>query len=106
MRFGMRCGTAVAAGRRGHVAVTLTVMLHTDSPVVRCILDIDNQARDHRLRARLPTGLVGGVPLAGAPLGSVARAPGAAQAAGYPLETPVRTPPAPGVLPPAPRPPR
>ena len=94
MRFGMRCGTAVAAGRRGHVAVTLTVMLHTDSPVVRCILDIDNQARDHRLRARLPTGLVGGVALAGAPFGSVARAPVVADAAEYPLETPVRTAPA------------
>jgi len=94
MRFGMRCGTAVAAGRRGHVAVTLTVMLHTDSPVVRCILDIDNQARDHRLRARLPTGLVGGVALAGAPFGSVARAPVVADAADYPLETPVRTAPA------------
>src|SRR5260370_1706024 len=101
MRFGMRCGTAVAAGRPGHVARTLTVMLHTDPPVVRCILGIDNQARDHRLRARLPTGLVGGVALAGAPVARVARAPGGADAAGYPLETPGRTAPGPrfGVAP-------
>jgi alpha-mannosidase len=34
----------------------MTVMLHADSPVVRCILDLDNGATDHRLRARLPVG--------------------------------------------------
>lgn len=93
VRYSLRCGTGVAAGR-GHVAVTLTVMLHADSPVVRCILEIDNQARDHRLRARLPTGLAGGAAVAGAPFGSVMRAPVVADAADYPLETPVLTAPA------------
>ena len=93
VRFAMRCGTGTGGGR-GHVGVTLTVMLHSDSPVVRCILDIDNQARDHRLRARLPTGLAGGVALAGAPFGTVTRAAVVPDASEYPLETPVLTAPA------------
>src|SRR3989449_576048 len=101
--FGMRVGDGVTEQRRansvtrrrpGQVDVRLVVMLHADSPVVRCIMDIDNQATWHRLRARVPTQL-GGVPaVAGAPFGSVARLPVVARAADYPLETPVRTAPA------------
>src|SRR6184192_4502833 len=49
--FGMRAGNGVTRRRRansvtqsrpGHVDVRLVVMLHADSPAVRCILDIDN----------------------------------------------------------------
>src|SRR5437016_619916 len=80
--------------RAGRIDVRLVVMLHADSPVVRCILDIDNQATWHRLRARVPTQLADVSALAGAPFGSVARPPVVVRAADYPLETPVPTAPA------------
>jgi len=80
--------------RAGRIEVRLVVMLHADSPVVRCILDIDNQATWHRLRARVPTQLADVSALAGAPFGSVARTPLVVRAADYPLETPVPTAPA------------
>jgi alpha-mannosidase len=80
--------------RAGRIDVRLVVMLHADSPVVRCILDIDNQATWHRLRARVPTQLADASALAGAPFGSVARPPVVVRAADYPLETPVPTAPA------------
>jgi len=55
----LRCGQGVPGPRRGHVAVRLMVTLHADSPVVRCVFALDNQARHHRLRARLPLGPAG-----------------------------------------------
>jgi len=76
------------------VSVRLVITLHADSPVVRCILDVDNQATWHRLRARVPTNLSGVPAVAGAAFGTVARAPVAVHAADYPLETPVATAPA------------
>jgi len=79
-------------GRRA--GIRLVVMLHADSPMVRCILDVDNWATWHRLRARLPTGLPGAAAVSGTAFGAVARPPVAAEAADYPLETPVRTAPA------------
>ncbi|HET9709464.1 MAG TPA: hypothetical protein VFP39_14295, partial [Gemmatimonadales bacterium] len=51
-----RWAMKVGARKRGRVDVKMTVMLHADTPVVRCILDLDNGASDHRLRARLPMG--------------------------------------------------
>src|SRR5207253_597325 len=101
--FTMRVGDGVTEQRRansvtrrrpGQVEVRFVVMLHADSPVVRCIIDIDNQATWHRLRARVPTQLAGVPAVAGAPFGSVALLPVVARAADYPLETPVRTAPA------------
>jgi len=101
--FGMRAGNGVTRRRRansvtqsrpGHVDVRLVVMLHADSPAVRCILDIDNQATWHRLRARVPTDLTGVAAVAGAPFGSVARPAVSVRPADYPLETPVATAPA------------
>jgi len=80
--------------RLAGVAVRLAVTLHADSPAVRCVLDLDNRAIDHRLRARVPTGLAGGPATAGAPFGAVTRAAVTVRAADYPLETPVRTAPA------------
>src|SRR5207247_563634 len=81
-----------AIGRR--VAVRLVVMLHADTPIVRCILEIENSAPWHRLRARTPTGLGGAAAVAGTAFGNIARAPLSSQAAGYALETPVATAPA------------
>jgi len=81
-----------ALGRR--VAVRLVVMLHADSPIVRCVLEIENSARWHRLRARTPTGLGGAAAVAGTAFGSIARAPRASGAADHVLETPVATAPA------------
>src|SRR5881296_2745574 len=79
---------------RRRAAVRFVVMLHADSPVVRCLLDIENRAAWHRLRARVPTDLARATALAGAAFGAVARPPVAARAAEYPLETPVATAPA------------
>src|SRR6059036_2068609 len=83
-------------GRR--VGMLLVAILYADSPMVRCILDIDNQAAWHRLRARLPVGLPGAAAVAGTAFGSVARPPITADPADYPLETPVRTAPAHGLV--------
>src|SRR5207244_11639677 len=75
--------------------IGLVVMLHADSPIVRCVVDVDNRATWHRLRARLPVGLAGAAAVAGTAFGTVARPPVAARPEDYPLETPVRPAPAP-----------
>jgi hypothetical protein len=78
------------------VDARLVVQLYADSPLVRCSLEIDNRATQHRLRARLPLGsrLAEVVPVAGAAFGTAARPAVIADPADYPLETPVRTAPA------------
>lgn len=87
-RWTLRAG----GGLRGKVVVRLLVSLHADSPVVRCILDVDNRALHHRLRARVPVGP--GPALVGTQFGQqlhelvVPRPPAA------PLEAPVSTAPA------------
>src|SRR6266702_2436836 len=83
-------------GRR--VGIRLVAILYADSPMVRCILHIDNQAAWHRLRARLPVGLPGTAAVAGTAFGSVARPPVAVDSADFPLEAPVRTAPAHGFV--------
>src|SRR5213079_942245 len=50
---------ALRGARGGRVGVRFVVMLHADSPTVRCVLEVDNQAAHHRVRARLPTALKG-----------------------------------------------
>ena len=92
--FEMRARKGVAQSRPGSVHVRLVVTLHADSPMVRCIVDIDNQATWHRLRARVPTALAGTAAVAGTAFGAVGRPAVAVPAAAYPLETPVRTAPA------------
>ena len=79
---------------RDRAGVRLVVILHADGPLVRCILEIENRTGWHRLRARVPTGLAGTTAVAGTGFGTVARPAVAVPAAGYPLETPVRTAPA------------
>src|SRR5437588_101171 len=88
--------TRFEIGRR--VGIRLVAILYADSPMVRCILDIDNQAAWHRLRARLPVGLPGTAAVAGTAFGSVARPPLAVDPADFPLEAPVRTAPAHGFV--------
>jgi alpha-mannosidase len=79
--------------RRRWVNVRHIVTLHADSPVIRCLLEVDNQATDHRLRARLPTG-IRSTAIAGAAFGVTRRGPAIASQPRYPHETPARTAPA------------
>src|SRR2546427_2584037 len=83
-------------GRR--VGIRLVAILYADSPMVRCMLDIDNQTTWHRVRARLPVDLPGAHAVAGTAFGTVARPPMTFDPADYPLETPVRTAPAQGFV--------
>ncbi|HEV2749640.1 MAG TPA: glycoside hydrolase family 38 C-terminal domain-containing protein [Gemmatimonadales bacterium] len=76
------------------VGVRLVTMVHADSPVVRCIVEVENRAGWHRLRARFPTGLAGTTAVAGGAFGAAARPPVVADPHEYPLEAPVRTAPA------------
>ncbi len=85
---------ARASLRGGLVRARLVVTLHAGSPVLRCTLDLENEARDHRLRLRLPAGAAGAEALAGAPFGPIRRAPVEFDPARYPRETPVATAPA------------
>jgi len=91
-RWTMRAG----GGPRGKVGVRLVVSLHADSPVVRCILEVDNHAVHHRLRARVPMGP--GTALVGTQFGQELVSTAASSAAtgreSASLETPVATAPA------------
>lgn len=82
------------AERPGRVDVRATIVVHAASPLVRCVLTVENRATDHRLRLRLPLGLAGVPAVAGAAFGTERRPPRAARTAGYPLEMPVATAPA------------
>jgi mannosylglycerate hydrolase len=79
---------------QGKIGMKVVVSLYAGSPAVRCTLEVENRARNHRFRLRLPTGLPGGTALAGGPFGSVVREIIEPDAARYPRETPVRTAPA------------
>jgi len=81
------------AGRRGRVAVSLTVLLQADSPAVRCIFEIDNQATNHRLRARVQTGCPGAA-VVGTQFGQETRGPIEPSIDVPALEAPVVTAPA------------
>jgi alpha-mannosidase len=83
---------------RRRVGIRLVTIVYADSAMVRCIIEVDNRAGWHRVRARLPTGLAGAAAVAGTAFGIVARPPVAVAAADYPLETPVRTAPAHGFV--------
>jgi mannosylglycerate hydrolase len=86
------------AGRRGSgpgsVAVRLVVSVYAGSPIVRCTLDIDNQAAYHRLRARFSTGFTSGSAMAGAQFGSIERNSVRDDRRKYSREAPVTTAPA------------
>ena len=78
----------------GRVDVRWVLTLHADSPVLRCTLEIDNRARDHRLRLRVPSGVPGVPATAGGPFGPIVRPAIAVEGARYVRETPVATAPA------------
>jgi alpha-mannosidase len=83
-----------SAGRIGTISARLVVSLYAGSPIVRCSLEIDNQAGNHRLRARFSTRVPGGRVIAGSQYGTVERTPAHPNPRRYPWETPVTTAPA------------
>lgn len=76
------------------VPVRLVVTLHADSPLVRCVVEVDNRRTNHRARLRAPTGLAGVAATAGAPFGTMVRPAVTFDPAHFPAETPARTAPA------------
>jgi alpha-mannosidase len=78
----------------GRVEVRMLLSLHAGSAALRCTLEWDNRATDHRLRVRVPTGVAGVPAVAGGPFGPVTRPPVVVEIGRYPLETPVATAPA------------
>jgi mannosylglycerate hydrolase len=93
-RWQMQAGRRVRGQGLGTVEVSLMVSLYARSPAVRCTLEIDNRAADHRLRARVPVGLGRGSAVAGAQFGFEDRPPVELASRKYPRETPVTTAPA------------
>jgi mannosylglycerate hydrolase len=79
---------------RSRLGVRLVVRLHAASPIVHCRIEVDNRAVDHRLRAKLPTGLAGADLLTGAQHGALRRVPARFDGRRFPAETPVATAPA------------
>jgi alpha-mannosidase len=67
--------------------------LYAGSPIVRCTIEVDNQARNHRLRLRVPTGIRRGSAIAGSQFGMIERSP-VLPVRRYARETPVTTAPA------------
>jgi len=82
---------ARAALRSGRVRARMVLALYAGSPVLRCTIELENAAGDHRLRLRVPTGLAGSGTVAGGPFGLVRRAVRGEDARRYPRETPVAT---------------
>ncbi|HET8837009.1 MAG TPA: glycoside hydrolase family 38 C-terminal domain-containing protein, partial [Gemmatimonadales bacterium] len=78
----------------GYVDVRLILTLHAGSAALRCTLQLDNRAIDHRLRLRVPTGVPGIAAAAGTQFGTALRTAPAAPASHYSRETPVATAPA------------
>jgi mannosylglycerate hydrolase len=82
----------------GTIELTVLVSLHAGSAAVRCTIELENRASDHRLRVRFPTGLRGGSALAGGPFGAISRSAVSVEHPRYPRETPVPTAPAHGFV--------
>ena len=81
-------GTLAFAG----VRIRLRVILLAGERFVRCVIDLDNRARNRRLRLRAPAGVVSDIAVAGAVFGAVRRS--AAPPPGSPMEAAVSTSPA------------
>jgi alpha-mannosidase len=93
LRWSFKAGRRGSDSGRGVVHVRCVVSLYAGSSAVRCSLEIDNRAFDHRLRARVPAKLRGARTRVGGQLG-VAERTVAAAGRTYPRETPVATAPA------------
>jgi len=94
IRWRMAAGRGMHGERSGTVGVRLIVALYAGCPAVRCTLELDNRASNHRLRVRIPTGLAGGSVTAGAQFGIEERARVDRQHREYRREIPVATAPA------------
>jgi mannosylglycerate hydrolase len=90
---GLEVVGAVACAR-GRVEVRLVLSMHAASPALRCTLEYDNRATDHRLVLRLPTGVTDATGVAGGPFGQVERPAGAPGVGDASLEAPATTAPA------------
>lgn len=90
-RAQLSCGEGATRGL-GKVRVDWRLEVIGDAPAVLCRLTVENQARNHRLRLRLPTGIRRGVALAGAQFGAISR--GAVKPSRPAGEWPVTTAPA------------
>ncbi len=90
----MTAGRGLRGERTGTVDARLIVTLYAGCPAVRCTLELDNRASNHRLRLRTSTGLAGGSATAGSHFGDIERPALAADSRRYPRETPVPTAPA------------
>jgi 2-O-(6-phospho-alpha-D-mannosyl)-D-glycerate hydrolase len=76
----IECGRGSARGK-GWIETATTLELRSEESFLRLIVHLDNQARDHRLRLRLPTGLRGVESVAGTQFGSIRRLPGSVRSA-------------------------
>ena len=76
---------------RAAVQARLVLRVHAGSSLLHVRLELDNRGNDHRLRARLPTGLAGTTLLTGTQFGAVRRAPVRFDPRDFPEETPVST---------------
>jgi alpha-mannosidase len=85
---------ARATLRSGRVRARMVLSLYAGSPLLRCTIEFDNAATDHRLRLRIPTGRADSYCVAGGPFGPVHRAIRVTDTGPYPRETPVATAPA------------
>jgi mannosylglycerate hydrolase len=94
IRWRMAAGRGVHGERSGTVGVRLIVALYAGCPTVRCTLELDNRASNHRLRVRIPTGLIKGSATAGAQFGMEDRTRLDRHRLEYRRETPVATAPA------------
>jgi len=93
LRWALGLGRGRGGSREG-VEAQVTLSLYAGSPLLRCTLELNNQARNHRLRARVRTGLPGASATAGAQFGAIARPPVGLHDGRYRRETPVATAPA------------
>jgi alpha-mannosidase len=85
---------ARATLRSGRVRARMVLSLYAGSPLLRCTIELDNAATDHRLRLRVPTGRGDSACVAGGPFGPVRRAVQVTDTGRYPREAPVTTAPA------------
>ena len=90
-RWRMAAAGGANGDRTGVVGARLIVTLYAGSPAVRCTLEIDNRASNHRLRLRTHTGLPGGSAVAGSSFGTAERPALPLGGRKYPRETPVAT---------------
>jgi alpha-mannosidase len=89
--WSVRAGASPGRAGAGVVDVRLVLQVFKGSAVVRGRLELDNQAHDHRLRMRVPIGVPGEQPLAGAQFGTHRRGATGPAVVASTMEAPVTT---------------